>query len=63
MSSMLDKQKKEIIPTWIPGQSSCTLIIPKPPGTRVWFGQAIRRSCGGKARRHSDKKAGDLVRK
>ena len=27
---MLDKRKKEIIHTWIAGQSSCTLIIPKP---------------------------------
>lgn len=30
MSSTLDKRKKEIIHTWIAGQSSCTLIIPKP---------------------------------
>jgi hypothetical protein len=30
MSNTLDKRKKEIIHTWIAGQSSCTLIIPKP---------------------------------
>jgi hypothetical protein len=29
MSSLFSKQKKEIIHTWIAGQSSCTL-IPKP---------------------------------
>jgi hypothetical protein len=30
VSNNLDKRKKEIIHTWIAGQSSCTLIIPKP---------------------------------
>jgi hypothetical protein len=30
LSNNLDKRKKEIIHTWIAGQSSCTLIIPKP---------------------------------
>jgi hypothetical protein len=28
ISKTLDKQKKEIIHTWIAGQSSCTLNIP-----------------------------------
>jgi hypothetical protein len=30
VSNNLEKRKKEIIHTWIAGQSSCTLIIPKP---------------------------------
>jgi hypothetical protein len=30
MFNRLNKQKREIIHTWIAGQSSCTLIIPKP---------------------------------
>jgi hypothetical protein len=30
VTNNLDKRKKEIIHTWIAGQSSCTLIIPKP---------------------------------
>jgi hypothetical protein len=30
MSTLLNRQKREIIHTWIAGKPSCTLIIPKP---------------------------------
>ncbi len=58
MSTLLKKRKREIIHTWIAGHTYYSQI----PGTGVWFGQAVTCCRRRKARRHSDKKAGDLAR-